>query len=48
MDAHLTKLTGPTFHFYKDGEKVKEHVGDTYPALEVRPLLSLRCARPER
>ncbi|GAA5956668.1 hypothetical protein JCM21900_002339 [Sporobolomyces salmonicolor] len=24
----------PTFHFYKDGAKVKEYVGSSYPALE--------------
>jgi len=27
----------PTFHFYKDGKKVEEYVGSSYPALEVRP-----------
>lgn len=26
----------PTFHFYKDGAKLKEYVGSSYPALEVR------------
>ncbi|GAA5830751.1 hypothetical protein JCM5353_008300 [Sporobolomyces roseus] len=24
----------PTFHFYKDGKKVEEYVGSSYPALE--------------
>lgn len=25
----------PTFHFFRDGQKVSEYVGDSYPALEV-------------
>lgn len=30
----------PTFHFYKDGNKIEEYVGSSYPALEVScPLL---------
>jgi len=40
MDAHVE--LAPTFHFYRDGAKVKEYVGSSYPALEVRfpPSLS--------
>lgn len=29
----------PTFHFYKDGKKVEEYVGSSYPALEVNVAL---------
>ncbi|TNY17038.1 thioredoxin-like protein [Rhodotorula diobovata] len=32
MDAHVE--LAPTFHFYRDGAKVKEYVGSSYPALE--------------
>ncbi|BGP50961.1 hypothetical protein JCM10450v2_006887 [Rhodotorula kratochvilovae] len=32
MDAHVEMA--PTFHFYRDGSKVKEYVGSSYPALE--------------
>jgi hypothetical protein len=28
----------PAFHFYKDGKKIGQYVGDSYPALEVSPL----------
>ncbi|KAK4704329.1 hypothetical protein P7C70_g1883, partial [Phenoliferia sp. Uapishka_3] len=28
----------PQFHFYKDGAKVGEYIGSSYPALEVRPF----------
>lgn len=30
----------PAFHFYKDGKKVGQYVGDSYPALEVSLILS--------
>ena len=30
-------VKSPCVHFYKDGEKTKEYVGDSYPALEVSP-----------
>lgn len=36
MTAHVD--LAPTFHFYRDGAKVKEYVGSSYPALEVRSL----------
>ncbi|GAA6003068.1 thioredoxin family protein [Rhodotorula paludigena] len=32
MDAHVEMA--PTFHFYKDGAKVKEYVGSSQPQLE--------------
>jgi len=34
MTAHVDMA--PTFHFYRDGAKIKEYVGSSYPALEVR------------
>ena len=38
-------VKSPCVHFYKDGEKTKEYVGDSYPALEVslstRPRLKV-------
>jgi hypothetical protein len=34
MDASVT--LAPSFHFYRGGSKVKEYVGSSYPALEVR------------
>ncbi|GAA5858897.1 hypothetical protein JCM9279_007297, partial [Rhodotorula babjevae] len=36
MTAHVD--LAPTFHFYRDGAKIKEYVGSSYPALEVRSL----------
>jgi hypothetical protein len=39
----------PTFHFYKDGAKLKEYVGSSYPALEVRlPLLCITASADSR
>jgi hypothetical protein len=35
MDAAVQMA--PTHRFYKDGNKIDEYVGSSYPALEVRP-----------
>ncbi|GAA6059699.1 hypothetical protein JCM10212_000227 [Sporobolomyces blumeae] len=32
MTSHVTMA--PTFHFYKNGAKIEEYVGSSYPALE--------------
>ena len=39
MDSGV-KLT-PTYHYYKDGSKIGEYVGSSYPALEVRSCSTL-------
>lgn len=42
MDAAVQMA--PTFRFYKDGNKINEYVGSSYPALEVRAVSSARAA----
>ena len=46
MDAAVQMA--PTHRFYKDGNKIDEYVGSSYPALEVRPMPSLVfCCPPD-